>query len=302
MFGWTVARQVEEMWQRLDRPTDFVLREYGAGSGQLGRTIAEGLERSGSDLAKHIHYEAQEAPGRKVPGAALPSGQMVGCVVANEFLDALPFHRVVGTDAGLRELYVTWQDGAFGDVAGPISDPLIEPELGASLPLGYRAEVNLRMSGWFADVAANLERGFVLVVDYGLPARELRSESRASGTARAFRGQHVSSDVLSGVGKTDITAHVDLDAVERHAREAGLAVLGRTTQANFLMGSGFEGAYHAARQEADRDWSAALELRSAVRRLLDPHHLGAYAVVVLGKDVAPAPPLRGLSFTIQSPA
>ena len=30
-----VARQLDEMWQRLGRPGDFVLREYGAGSGAL---------------------------------------------------------------------------------------------------------------------------------------------------------------------------------------------------------------------------------------------------------------------------
>src|SRR5215218_3720764 len=31
IFGWTIARQLDEMWHRLDRPARFVLREYGAG-------------------------------------------------------------------------------------------------------------------------------------------------------------------------------------------------------------------------------------------------------------------------------
>jgi len=302
IFGWTVAGQIEEMWERLDRPSDFVLREYGAGSGALGRTITEGLSQNGSALAGTLRYEAIESKGRKVPGAAPPSGRMVGCVIANEFLDALPFHRVVGTEAGVRELYVDWQDSAFVEVAGPLSDERIKDEIGGDLPVGQRVEVNLRMANWLREVGEQLERGYVAVIDYGLPAAELRAASRSAGTIRAFRAQHVSSDVLSGVGHTDLTAHVDLDALERHATAAGLAVLGRTTLASFLMGSGFDTVYQRAREAADHDWSPALELRSAVRRLLDPNHLGAYAVVILGKDVELEPALLGLSFKLQQRA
>jgi SAM-dependent MidA family methyltransferase len=101
----------------------------------------------------------------------------------------------------------------------------------------------------------------------------MRSESRASGTIRAFRGQHVSSDVLGGVGHQDLTAHVDLDALDADARAGGLTPLGRTTQAEFLMGAGLEQVYGYAREEADKDWQAALDLRAAMRRLLDPQHL-----------------------------
>jgi SAM-dependent MidA family methyltransferase len=87
-----------------------------------------------------------------------------------------------------------------------------------------------------------------------------------------------------------------LDALQDAATAEGLDILGRASQAEFLMGSGFEEVYSAARTEADTEWQPALELRSAVRRLLDPHHLGAYAAVVLGKAVPREPPLRGLAY------
>jgi SAM-dependent MidA family methyltransferase len=228
---------------------------------------------------------------------------MVGCVLGNEFLDALPVHRLVKQNGEWRELLVDWSAGRFVELPGDLTDERLRlaAEAAATLPDGHLIEVNLRMAEWLTNIASDLERGFVLLFDYGLPRTELWSAQRATGTLRAFRGQHVSSDILGGVGHQDITAHVDLDGLAEDAAVAGLEVLGRTTQAEFLMGNGFEEVYASARDEADHDWQPALELRSAVRRLLDPHHLGAYAAVVLGKSVPAEPPLRGIGYRVSRP-
>jgi SAM-dependent MidA family methyltransferase len=75
-----------------------------------------------------------------------------------------------------------------------------------------------------------------------------------------------------------------------------LEPLGFAKQADFLMGAGLDEAYAAARTDADNDWQSAIDLRAAMRRLLDPQHLGAYVAVAFGKGVATDPPLRGMSF------
>ena len=43
IFGKTVARQVEQMWQRLGRPPGFTVREYGAGRGTLAQALPAGI-------------------------------------------------------------------------------------------------------------------------------------------------------------------------------------------------------------------------------------------------------------------
>ncbi len=303
IFGWALARQVDEMWSRVGNNPDFVLREFGAGTGALGDSIREGLARDGSALAAALHYEPVEIEGRLPAGR--PSSRIIGGVIGNEFLDALPVHRVVKLGGVLRELLVGWEDGRFVDVAGDISDERLRERLErdrVELPEGHRAEICLAMTDWLEEVNRDLERGYVLLLDYGLPQAGLRSAERATGTLRAFRGQHVSSDVLSGAGRQDITAHIDLDALEDGARHAGFEVLGMTTQAEFLMGCGFDDIYQAAKADADQDWQPALLLRSAVRRLLDPGQLGAYAVVILGKGISVEPPLRGLVYRMPRPA
>ena len=287
IFGHAVARQVDRIWRRTGQPESFVLREYGAGTGALGRAITEGLWLIRSPLAERLRYEPIEIEGRLAVRADI-SAPLVGCVLANEFLDALPVHRVTKQSGRLLELYVDWRDGAFVEHPGELSDARLASwfnDAGIELAEGQRAEVNLAMLDWLAEIERILERGAVLIFDYGAGATELYSHDRMSGTLRAFREQQVSSDVLGGVGRRDITAHVDLDALERGARAAGLDVLGRTRQAEFLLGAGLEDAYAAARAEADDDWDAALTLRSAVRRLLDPRALGGYAAVILGRGL-----------------
>jgi SAM-dependent MidA family methyltransferase len=296
IFGWTLAAQVEEMWARLGQPAPFVLREYGAGTGALGRHIGERLESSGSPLAPHIRYEPIEIEGRLEPPRG--SRAMVGCVIANEFLDALPVHRVRNDSGVLHELRVGWSSGRFVEVIEDVSDSRLTDRVivgEGGLPDGHATEVSLATVGWLANVHSELERGYVLIVDYGLSEAELYSPVRANGTLRAFRAQHVSSDVLSGVGRQDITATVNLDGLTRDAQACGFELLGRTTAARFLLGSGLDTVYREAREVADLEWESAALLRSAVRRLLDPGQLGGYAVLLLGKDVPSEPVLRGFA-------
>lgn len=311
VFGWTLARVVEEMWRALGRPSPFTIREYGAGSGALFLAMLDGLVRLDSPLVAAVRYEPVDLAGQqalireRVAAAGRPEvlvengGPLVGLVLANEFLDALPVHRVIQRGGKLLELYVDWRDDRFVEVEAEPSSGLLRDwfsDAGVSLAAGQSAEVNLAMLDWLGGVGADLERGYVLVIDYGDSAARLYDATRRpSGTLRAFSGQRVSSDVLGGVGSRDITAHIDFDGLERAARAARFVPLGRKRAAEFLLAAGLDDAYSAARAEADRDWQSALELRGAIRRLIDPAALGGYLVSVLARDVPDGAPLTALS-------
>jgi len=312
IFGQTLAVTVDEVWRRMGRPAGFVLREFGAGSGALFLAVLDGLLRLDSPLAGVIRYQpidlaVQQALVEQRLAAAgrsdtlEPAGNedlFEGVALANEFLDALPVHRVVQRADELRERYVDWRDERFVEIDGELSDQRLSDWFNApdgALADGQRAEANLAMLDWLVTLGATLERGAVLVIDYGAGAAELYRPERHDGTIRAFSNQLVSSDVLGGVGTRDITAHVDFDALERGARGAGLEVLGRRRAAEFLLASGLDEAYRASRAAADQNWQDAATLRSAVRRLLDPSALGGYQVALLGRAVSGDPPLRGMA-------
>jgi SAM-dependent MidA family methyltransferase len=304
IFGHALAGQLDEMWQRLGQPPRFVLREHGAGSGALAAAIAEGLTGIGSGLTAALDYQPVEIAGRALApdaGEAARDAPMVGCVLANELLDALPVHRVVYDGGRLREIFVGWAEGKFVEVVDEPSSPALAgwfTAAGVTLAAGQRAEVCLAAGDWLALVAAQLERGYVLVIDYADEPAALYGPQRRNGTLRAFRGHHLGADVLRGVGRQDLTATVDLGALDRAAAAAGLVRLGVTTQAELLVGCGLEDALERERARIGDDWQQRALLRAAVARLLDPRQLGGYRVAVYGRDVPTEPPLRGLGYRL----
>jgi SAM-dependent MidA family methyltransferase len=318
VFGRLVGRQLTEVWERLSRPSPFVVREYGAGSGTLGLTIIAGLRADGSRLADELGYapvelsaprlaelRARYAEAGLADRLTEPDGRYVGAVLANEFLDALPVHRVAWMDGALRELFVGWDGEGFVAVPGEPSSEGLAGRLaaeGVTLAEGQVAEICLGVDPWVAGVAADLVDGAALVIDYGHEASSLYAASRRGGTLRAYIGQRVHDDPFRHVGRQDLTAHIDLTWLERSARSSGLEVLGRTTQAEFVtaLGLGDLLAESAGRDLATGPTALTdhLELRSAAGRLLDPRALGGFHVVALGRGLTSEPPLRGFAWRL----
>jgi SAM-dependent MidA family methyltransferase len=322
IFGWALARQVAEVWQRLERPVPFTIVEYGAGSGTLALAIQAGLREEHEPLAAALRYAPVEINDHRlaelrlraaaaglamVDPASLDADPTAGFVLASEFLDALPVHVVEVRGGRPREVYVgVAGDGSFAETFGPISGPSVEERLaalgraGIVLAEGQRLEVRPAVATWAAEVGQRLAAGVVMVLDYGAPTAELHGPGRRAGTLMTYRG-HTADGAADApyrdVGGRDITAHVDTTDLAEALGAAGLDLLGETSQAELLVGCGLE---ELLRREQARvaTGAAALELRSAVRRLLDPRHLGGFRALLAGRGVSEAPPLRGLSYRL----
>lgn len=318
IFGATLSRVLEETWERLGRPERCVLREHGAGTGALAVAILAGLEASGSPLADVLRYDPVEIEPRRIDAIATRFGEMgrsgalldadgrarpiEGVVIANEVLDALPTHRVVGRDGELREILVGWHDGHFVDVEGAPSTPALADRLEAdrvSLADGQRGEICLALEPWLETVVPGLRRGLLLLIDYGYPSAELYDPvRRRDGTLRAYVRQRVHDDPYRHVGRQDLTAHVDVGAVERAAAAAGLAHLGTTTQTEFLIGLGIEERLQAVQSDPTTTMEDYLALRASLLRLLDPGAMGRFRVMGFGRGWPAGPPLSGFAYRL----
>lgn len=320
IFGAALARQVSEAWERLGRPSPFTLLEYGAGAGTLALAILAGLRDDGSPLADvlvcapvELNRHRLAELGARAAAAGLPvvdadgldDAPATGVVIANEFLDALPVHLVEVREGRPREVHVgIGCDGAFEDVLGELSGDAVAAhvaELGAAgieLDEGQRLEVRPAVAAWSREVGRRLAAGLVLVLDYGAPAADLYGPRRRAGTLMTYR-EHVADGGPGApyreVGGRDMTAHVDTTALGVALVGAGLQLLGETSQAELLVGCGLEDLVQR-RQAALATASEALELRSAVMRLLDPRHLGGFRAVLAGRGLVAEPPLRGLAY------
>jgi SAM-dependent MidA family methyltransferase len=314
IFGWSLAAQLVELWQLLERPTPFTIREHGAGTGTLAVATLDGLRRSESPLLDAIRWEPVEVEPRRdeafagaleAAGFAAAAGRptvepIVGAILANEVLDALPTHRMTMTGGRLREIAVGWSlDRGLHDVEiDPSTDAIatrLEAE-GVELREGQRAEVCLALDPWLAQAAAGLARGVMLLIDYGAPASELYDPVRRPlGTLRAYLRHTVHDDVYAHIGRQDLTAHVDVTAVRRAALAAGLEAIGVTTQAEFLAALGAGELLRSMQDDAATSLQAYLDARSALGRMLDPAVTGRFRVMVFGRGLPAGAPLTGLA-------
>lgn len=325
IFGATLARQVAEAWERLGRPSPFTLIEYGAGAGTLALAILAGLRDDGSPLADALAYAPVELNRHRmaelraraaavglpvVDAAGLDDAPAAGAVLASEFLDALPVHLVEVHEGRPREVHVgIGCDGAFEDVLGELSDDAVATRLevldavGIALAEGQRLEVRPAVEAWAREVGRRLAAGLVLVLDYGAPAADLYGPRRRGGTLMTYRGHVAEGDPgapFRDIGERDMTAHVDTTALGAALAGVGFDLIGETSQAELLVGCGLEELVQR-RQAALATASEALELRSAVMRLLDPRHLGGFRAVLAGRGIATEPPPRGVSYRLPEP-
>ena len=81
-----------------------------------------------------------------------------------------------------------------------------------SYPDGYRSEVNLAALDWLQDVAARLDRGYLLTIDYGYPAAQYYSPNRRNGTLQCYYQHSHHDNPYLNIGRQDLTAHVDFTA------------------------------------------------------------------------------------------
>ncbi len=312
IFGRAIARQVDDVWAVLGRPATFTIREFGAGGGALAESLFSGLAADGSGLAASVRYRPVEVEARRLAelrdrlaaaGAADridddDGAQIMGVVIANEVLDALPTHRVVLRGGRLREVFVGIDGSGFANVEGDPSTPGLAERLRTEdieLAEGQAAEICLAVDEWTAAAAAGLASGVLLLIDYGDPATALYdSGRRPAGTATAYLGQRAHGGLYHAIGRQDLTAHVDVSAVERAATAAGLRHLGTTTQGRFLAALGAGELLVELQSGPGADLQAYLEARAALVRMIDPAAMGGFRVMAFGRELPDDAVLRGL--------
>lgn len=218
-----------------------------------------------------------------------------GVFLSNELLDAFPVHRFCWNRAksAWEELGVTEESGQWAWV--PLECPSLNvdtaieeagftfpPELLAVLPDGYVLELNPSATGWWRQLTSRLERGFALMIDYGLKADEWIHPGRLQGTARAYADHRVSDDLLATPGRQDLTAHVNFTAIERAGLAEGAKTVSLCRQSEFLTRI----VQRLDKSGAGLGWNAA-QLRQ-FQTLVHPNHLGySFRVLVQQRGLQP---------------
>lgn len=314
LFSRTLARQAAQCLAE----TGGVILELGAGTGRMAADVLAELasleqlpeEYLILEVSGALRQQQKETLAARVPALIervrwldrLPERPLVGVVLANEVLDALPVKRFEVGAQGLQELKVTVEGERFGWQSAPAPAVLaeavaaIEAGLGAALPVGYHSEWCPQLRPWLASLADVLDQGVILFLDYGYPRREYYHRQRAAGTLMCHYRHRAHGDPLILPGLQDITAFVDFTAVAEGALAAGFEVLGFAPQAQFLMGAGL--LELLAQAQAEPGSKEALLLAQQVKTLTLPGEMGErFKALALGRGYSV--PLAGFALADQ---
>jgi SAM-dependent MidA family methyltransferase len=317
VFGRLLARQFDEMWRALGSREQIELIEFGPGRGLFAQDVLDWSEKKFPDFFDALRYVLVESSpslrrrinetlgrhldsGKAELAARCPSDKASATndpviVFANEFFDALPVE-VLSAKGSLR---IDTQDGRFIETWTTPSPEEVEflDRYSVQPEPHERVEAPLAAQQFMARIAASIQRGFMIAIDYGY-TREEQLAGRHRGTLKALRQHSISANPYEAPGEQDITADVNFTALAATAEKPGMQTHKLVTQSQFLMGIGeanqFADAFEECRLPQERA-KVALQLK----HLVTPAGMGeSFHVLIASKGVEQerVESLSGLNF------
>ena len=296
LFGQTLANQLAQILSE----TGGDILELGAGTGRLAADVLNALEQLSEvpvrycilEVSAYLHHIQREylesvlSPelmARVVWLDHLPD-HFTGVVIGNEVLDAIPVHLLHQTASGLQERGVACAHGFVWEDRPLTDEKLRFLASRLDLPEDYVTEVCPAASALIGSLAQILQRGAILMLDYGFSGREYYHPQRRQGTLMCHYQHYAHTDPLIYPGLQDITAHVDFTAIAQAGIDNGLSLAGYTSQARFLLNCGILDLLGRVSSE---DAAQYLPLAAAVQKLLSPAEMGdLFKVIAFEKSLA----------------
>lgn len=302
LFSQCIVRQIVQVFNEAE-VADVL--EFGAGSGLMAADILLELERLHAlpehyyivELSAELRSRQKQTINGKAPHLTgkvqwldtLPHEAIQGVIIANEVLDAMPVECFRINDDVVEQLRVVVRDdqlqAAYLKADAAIDEQVrtIEQRRGNMFEHGYCSEFNPSIKAWLASLYAVLDKGLVLLIDYGYPVQEYYLDERDSGTLVCHYQHRAHADPLWYPGLQDITAFVDFSAVAHAAVDAGFEISGYTSQAMFLLGCGL-GELHQS--VVSDDPKQQLLLAQQIKTLTLPSEMGErFKAMALSKKI-----------------
>jgi SAM-dependent MidA family methyltransferase len=241
VFGRTIGRYIETLCHRPGVPPVTIV-ELGGASGRLARAVNSAFDH----LLPDAYFLIEKGADREEKGIRwiseidkLPPSIDFAFVFANEFFDALPFHRISRKRGTLQEMYVAW-DGTFFETPGPLTEHVefflnLHP---VTLPEGQSIEVTTYGVPLLEMLSSRIRRGYFLLFDYGYHNIDIERGRFPNGSELGYRRRKIDANLFAHIGQMDITHHVNFDHLSAILFDEGWQKEGETEQYRFLMNAG----------------------------------------------------------------
>src|SRR5439155_4278650 len=194
-----------EIWERLGKMNDFVIVEQGAHDGQFALDVLEFTQKRLSEFFDALRYrilepfpilqerqhQTLEAFGDKIQWRESPE-PFTGVHFSNELLDAMPVRLIRG---GTEKL-VGLDGDNFVFVERPVDKTMF----------------NQAGLEYIDELAANLQRGYVIAIDYGCTDEDFQRSVQVRARHRNLHSP------FEEIGEADITMRVDWKSIVQRAQ------------------------------------------------------------------------------------
>jgi SAM-dependent MidA family methyltransferase len=285
VFGRTVGRCIADACDRLNA-FSFTIVELGGASGRFAKDVLSAF----TVLLPERYLVVENGRTRKegciqwvnsINEVGFQGG--LTFVLANEFFDALPFHRVINRNGTMEEVCIGYDRGFFEQTV-PLSKPLraFLERYPLSLPAGHTIEVTTYGLPLVEQLSALLDKACLIVFDYGYHSAEVGRGRFPEGSLLGYKERRVLTDIFRDLGNVDITHHVNFDHLSAMLEDQGWKKEGETEQFRFLFNAGI----------AEELTVLSLDQRMKAKWLINPEGLGSM-ISVLGFSKGLPLPLSG---------
>ncbi|NVJ68602.1 MAG: SAM-dependent methyltransferase [Gammaproteobacteria bacterium] len=293
LFAQTITQQFTQVFNQLE-PN---ILELGAGSGVFAAEALLELERlkvlpeqySILEVSAELQARQKTTIEQKAPHLIskvrwlerLPK-EFNGVVFVNEVVDAIPVELYRFKNQQIEQAYVDYSNQGFEwhwqkSDKNNIDKPLINNQI---------IEDRTWANAWLDSLMASCNKALFILIDYGYSEDELYHFARKRGTLQHYYRHHKTDNPLALVGMQDITSSVDFTQLALTADRQKAQLLGYSTQASFLLGTGIEKiAQRRMEQTAASDTMQAMKVGHELKQLLMPDEMGETCkVLAFGKN------------------
>ena len=267
-FGKIISKQLKDIWEHFGKPRQFIVVELGGNSGKLKEDILKFILKDKKFFNSIIYLNIDEVNGENLFDIEFEGG--LGCIISNEFFDALPFDRYLKDEEGIKKLFVKSDNGKLAEISKKVKDfRFLSNDVISKIPDGSTFEVIKDLDLICKKLSLFFNFCVMITIDYGFNDYSKLFFKNPNGLVRCYSKHSMDKNILKDVGEKDITCDVNFNYLNESLEKCGFYKIGNTSQENFLIKNGFRKIFENSIDEEEK--------RSLIS-LVNPDGMGGFHV------------------------
>tara|TARA_X000001036_G_C20612858_1_gene779736 strand:- start:150 stop:1169 length:1020 start_codon:yes stop_codon:yes gene_type:complete len=250
-FGKIISKQLKDVWEYYEKPRQFIVVELGGNSGKLKEDILESISKDKKFFNSIIYLNIDEVNGENLNDIEFEAD--LGCIISNEFFDALPFDRYLKDGQSIKKLFVKSDNGKLMEVSKKVKDfRFLNNDITSKIPEGSTFEIIKDLDLISKKLSSLFNYCVMITIDYGYNDYKKLFFKNPNGLVRCYSRHSMDKNILENVGEKDITCDVNFNYLNESLNKYGFIKIGNTSQEKFLIKNGLRTYFDNSNNETEK--------------------------------------------------